>query len=245
MRGKLILFTLIGVLIGFIAGFLVANSINRSEINNLKSDVGKTNSADLPSQDSTKETLSTEEIRAKINEADENPENLTYQKNLGLALYRYGAIKNDPEIIAQAARLLDRAIKLSPDDVDLIIGSGNAWFDIGYIKKDNQSFEKARSLYEKVLSNKPNDVGVRTDLGMTYFLETPPNDQKAVEEFRRSLAVDPKNEKALEFIVQSYSRLGDAENARKYLSMLKEANPSNPAIAGLSSQIGPSSSDPK
>jgi len=245
VRGKLILFTLIGIAIGFIAGFLVANSINRSEIDDLKNDVVKARSADLSSQDSTNGTLSTEEIQAKIKEADEHPENLDYQKNLGLALYRYGAIKSDPEVIAEAARLLDRAIKLSPDDTDLILGSGNAWFDIGYIKKDNQSFQKARSLYEKVLSKKPDDAGVRTDLGMTYFLETPPKDQKAIEEFKRSLAVDSKNEKALEFIVQSYSRLGDAESAGKYLSVLKEANPSNPSIAGLSSQIGPSSSDPK
>jgi tetratricopeptide (TPR) repeat protein len=245
MRGNLILFTLIGVALGFIAGFLVANAINRSEINNLKNVVVSGNSMSAPSPNSTDETLSPEEIRAKVKEADDNPENLTYQKKLGLALYRYGAIKNDADVIADAARLLDRAAKLAPDDIDLIAGSGNAWFDIGYIKKDNQSFEKARSFYGKVLSKRPEDVGVRTDLAMTYFLETPPNDPKAIEEFKRALAADPKNEKALEFIIQSYSRLGDRENAGKYLATLREANPSNPSIAALSSQIESSASEPK
>ena len=234
MRGKLVLFTLAGLTFGFILGFIIANSLNRSEINNLKADVANPTA---PEQNSTNETLSQEEIRAKIKEADDDPENLTYQKNLGLALYRYGAIKGDVDVIGEAARLLDRAAKLAPDDLDITVGLGNAWFDNGYIKKDNESLSKARSLYEKALVKKPNDADIRTDLAMTYFLETPPNDRKAIDEFKRSLALDAKNKRALQFVVQSYSRLGDRDNATKYLTILKETDPSNPSIAALSSQI--------
>jgi len=238
MRGKLVLFTVSGITLGFIAGFIVANSINRSEISNLKNDraVGNSSSSSSPLP-SSNETLSSEEIRAKIKEADDNPENLKYQKNLGLALYQYGAMQRDVDVISEAARLLDRAAKLAPDDVDITVGSGNAWFDIGYIKKDNKALEAARALYDKALATRPNDADIRTDLGMTYFLETPPNDQKAIAAFKRSLAIDPKNEKALEFIIQSCARLGDSEDADKYLAMLKAANPTNTSIAALSNQI--------
>ena len=238
MRGKLLLFTLVGLTIGFIAGFFVANLINRSEINDLRSELGAEKST--PAAPSEKETLSSDEIRAKIKEADDNPENLSYQKNLGLALYRYAAIQNDLDVVAEAARLLERASKLAPDDQDIVVGTGNAWFDIGYIKKDNAAFQKARTYYEKALSKNVRDANVRVDLGMTYFLETPPNDLKAIEEFRRSLSVDPKNEKALEFIVQSYLRMGDHQSANTYLTSLRESYPSNPSITALAAQIGSS-----
>jgi tetratricopeptide (TPR) repeat protein len=236
MRLKEVLYALGGIALGFIAGFLLANSINRSQINSLKTEIENAG-AQSPNKGPTDTALSAEEIRAKITEADQNPANLTYQKNLGLALYRYGAVKNDPEIIIEAARLLERAAGLAPGDRDVTIGLGNAWFDVGYMKKDGTAFSKARTQYERALSKEPNNIDIRTDLGITYFLDDPPNDVKAIDEFKRSLALDPKNEKALEFMIQSLARKGDMAAAQKYLDLLKESHPSNPSIAGLAKQI--------
>jgi tetratricopeptide (TPR) repeat protein len=237
-----VILSLAGIALGFVLGFLIANSINRTALNGIRAELEAARSAARPdASNEAGDTLSSEEIQAKIIEADQNPDNVEYQKNLGLALYRYGAFKNDTATIEQAIRLLDRAARLSPRNSDITIGLGNAWFDIGYIKKDNEAFNNAREMYSRVLAGNPNDAGVRTDLGMTYFLQEPPDDAKATGEFKRALAADPKNEKALEFVIQSLSRQGNGAEASKYLATLREVNPNNQSLSALTAQIGQNS----
>lgn len=226
------LFVIAGVAVGFAIGFLVANSVNRSEINGLRSELESVRSSNQPD----KNELSDEEIRDKVAEADQNPQNISYQKNLGLALYRYGAIKNNPAIILDAVRLLERASQLAPNDKDVTLGLANAQFDLGYANKDNASLSKARESYKKILSAK-DDADIRTDLGMTYFLQDPPDDQNAINEFKQVLTVDPQNQKALEFIVQSYARTKNRTEAQKHLERLRESHPNDPSLTSLQSQV--------
>jgi tetratricopeptide (TPR) repeat protein len=237
MRSKVIVVGIAGVVLGFALGFLLANSINRSEVNGLRAQLESTRSASSDPIGENREALSDEEIRAKLAEADQNPDNAAFQKNLGLALYRYGALKNNVEIITESTRLLERAAKLLPDDRDVAVGSGNAWFDIGYIKKDNDAFAKARSYYEKALMRDPGNVDVRTDVGISYFVQEPPDDQKATSELKRALAADPKSERTLEFIIRSLTRQGNKTEAANYLKTLKDAHPTNRSIADLTAQI--------
>jgi tetratricopeptide (TPR) repeat protein len=238
MRLSTIWFTLAGILVGFVVGFLTASSFNRSVINQLRGEVETARTSQSSVSNSGSETLSDEEIRDKIAEADQNPTNAVFQKNLGLALYRYGAMKNDTKLISESVRLLERASKLQPSDNDVTIGLGNAWFDIGYANKDASAFDKARGYYLSVLSKIPQDADVRTDLGMTYFLTDPPDDKKATEQFKLALAADPKNEKALQFIIQSLARQGDNTSAQKYLEKLREYYPADDSIDSLTKQIG-------
>jgi tetratricopeptide (TPR) repeat protein len=246
MRPNIILLTLAGLVIGFLLGFLLANSINRSEINSLHDQLESSRAAvqTAAADDQNKDaSLTPEEIRDKIAEADKNPTNADYQKNLGLALYKYGAMKNDADIISEAARLLDRAANLLPNDQEVVVGAGNAWFDAGYIKKDNVSLEKARAAYERSLAKNPKDADVATDVAMTYYLETPPDDTKAVDSFKHALTIDPRNEKALEFLIQALVRQGNKQDAQTYLNQLRETHPSNQSIAGLSAQIEQQNTD--
>lgn len=243
MRLKTVWLSLGGILLGFVVGFIAANSMNRSQINQLRADLENAKNSEKGVSASGAD-LSDDEIRDKIAEADADPQNVAFQKNLGLALYRYGSLKNDAKIISESIRLLERASKLSPSDSEVTVGLGNAWFDVGYANKDRDAFEKARRYYEFALAKAPQDAGVRTDLGMTYFLIDPPDDQKATDEFKKALAADPKNQKALQFIVQSTSRLGDRASALKYLDKLRQAYPSDEAINTLAAQIDPNSTPP-
>ena len=238
MQAKTILLSIAGAIIGFAFGFAVANSINRTELEKLRVEVDSAKTTKM--QDEADADLSADEIRSKIGEADRNPDNFAFQKNLGLALYKYGSIKNDPAIISEAARLLERASTLSEKDPEINIGLANAWFDIGYINKDSVALQKARERYKTELVKSPDDAGMITDLGMTYFLEDPPDDIQAVKEFKRALSKDPKNEKALQFIVQSLARQGDKTAAAAYLQKLREAYPSDESIEGLAGQINTS-----
>jgi tetratricopeptide (TPR) repeat protein len=246
MNGKVVWLSIIAVLISFIAGFLLANSLNRNELNTLRSEneTLKASRNELK-QNTSDAALSEEEIRERIAEADRSPGNYTFQKNLGLALYRYAAMKQDAELLSEVGRLLNRAFENNKQDYDVIVTLGNVYFDIGYFKKDNSQFEKAREFYKNALIQKPNDVDVRTDLGLTYFLLDPPENEKAVIEFKKSLQVNPNHEKTLQVITQSLLNQNKVDDAEKYFAKLKEVNSNNQFLPELQSRISQVKNSPQ
>ncbi len=235
MPNKSIWISFFAVVVSFIGGFLLANTLNRGEIeaNRAENDGLKTAQVKA-TQNSPELTLTSEEIETKIAQADANQNNFAFQKNLGLALYRYGSMKQDPELISESARILQRAFDLDPADFDIQTGLGNAYFDVGYFNKDNESFVKSREYYGKALAKRPGDVEIRTDQGITYFLQQPPDLERAVGEFEKSLAINPKHEKTLQFLIQSLVKQNETGKAAYYLEQLKKANADNPSITELS-----------
>lgn len=228
----------ITVLVGigaFVAGFMFANTLNRRGTpppvpEEPIAAASQTSPAQGPS-------LTAEEIKAKVKAADENPSNFTFQKSLGMSLYRYASLKQDGSILPDAIRIMQRALDLDPADRDLVIGLGNAHFDVGYFNKENKSFETARSFYQKALERVPGDVDVRTDLALTYYLQDPPDLAATVTEFEKGLAINPKHERSLQFLIQTFVKQNEISKASAALERLKAANPSNPAIPELMTMI--------
>ncbi len=235
MNKNSVLFIILGVLAGFIAGFIVANKLNGSEMAALKSQAAqpKAANANQSSQSPDDQTLSSDELKAKIAEADKNPTNLSYQKNLGISLYRYASMKQDADLLNEAIRILTRANSIDAKDFDVLVALGNAHFDFGFFKKDLASFDKARDLYGKALEVKPGDADVRTDLGISYFVQEPPAYDKAIAELQQVLAANPKQDRAMQFLVQTYAKQGKIPDAEKALAKIVELNSSNPAITDL------------
>lgn len=216
----------------------MANALNRSELNTLKADNERLKiSQNSPDQNQSNAGLSDEEIRARIAEADRNPNNFDFQKNLGLALYRYAAMKQDADLLAEVGRVLNRAYENNKQDYDVVVALGNVYFDIAYFKKDNAPFQKAREFYSQALQQNPKDVDVRTDLGLTYFLTDPPENERALAEFQKSLQTNPKHEKTLQVITQTFLAQNDAAEAEKYIAKLKEVNSANQYLAELESRL--------
>lgn len=216
----------------------MANALNRGEINNLTTENERLKKQQNQSnQTQTDLTLSDVEIREKIAEAEKNPKSFGFQKNLGLGLYRYAMVKQDQDLLNEVAKLLKRAYDLNSDDYEVIVSLGNIYFDIGQIKNDAASNEKARKLYLKALEKNPKDINVRTDLGLTYLLNESTQAEKASAELEKSLELDPKNERALQYITQAEIKQGNIEKARNYLANLKKVNAQNQGIADLEKQI--------
>ncbi len=238
MEKNTLLFVIVAALAGFIGGFLLANGMNRSEMNALRSQTvapGASNS-NQPVK-ANDDTLSPTEIKAKIDEADQNADNFAFQKNLGVGLYRYAAMKQDEVTMAEASRILTRANKLDGKDFDVLVALGNADFDLGFFKKDNTGFAKARAAYTKALEIKPTDLDVQTDLALTYFLQEPGDNAKAAATLEKVIAADPKHSRSMQFLVQSYTKLGRIADAEKTLAKLKEIEPNNAQLSELTSQI--------
>ena len=238
MTKNTFLAAIIAGLLGFIGGFMLANGLNRSELAGKTLQVQTPPQVELSPQAQTgPAALTPEEIKTKIESADRNPTDFTFQKSLGLSLYRYASLKQDAAMLPDTIRIMQRALDLDPADRDLQIGLGNAHFDVGYFNKDNASFERARGFYNKALERVPTDVDVRTDLALTYYLQEPPDLDRAVAEFEKGLEINPKHERSLQFLVQTLVKRGDTARASEALDRLKAANPSNPAIGELTGLI--------
>lgn len=233
MSKNSVMFIVLGLILGFVGGFVVANKLNGDEIAALRGQVSQPSTNSNSNTAASDDELSPEEIRAKIAEADKNPTNLTFQKNLGISLYHYGSMKQNPELIAESKRLLERAAEIDPKDFDVLVALGNAQFDIGFFKKDLASFTVARETYSKALAIKPADADVKTDLGISYFVQEPPDYAKAAAELQAVVSADPKHDRAMQFLVQTYLKQGKVADAEKMLEKIVEANPSNSAVPEL------------
>ena len=75
-----------------------------------------------------------------------------------------------------------------------MVALGNANFDAG-------RYEIAEKWYTAALARNPKDVNVRTDLGLSFMFREPADYDRAIKEFRQSLATDPNHEQTLQDIV--------------------------------------------
>lgn len=233
MNKSYVWISILAIIIAFAGGFLFANALNRSELLTLKAENERLKNASQNPTNSNGQELSEEEIKQKIAEADQNPDNVGFQKNLGIGLYRYATIKQRPELLQDVERLLKRAYEKNPKDQNVLVFYGNTLFDIGFAKKDNAKFEEARKIYSEALAQEPKDVDIQTDFGLTYFYENPPKDEKAIEELKKALTLKPDHERSLQYLAQIYTRQNKPEESQKYLTELKKVNPNNPIINQL------------
>lgn len=235
MHKNTIAFVLAAALGGFIGGFWLANSINRSAA--LPSAAAPPSNANTAATPQSGDELSDSEITAKIAEADRNPGNFTFQRDLGISLYKYGAFKQRTDLLAESARILERASSLKPDDFDVLVALGNAHFDLGFFKKDAASFEKSRQVYRKALAVRPNEADVTTDLGITYFLQEPPDYPKAEAELKKVSDANPTHDRSLQFLVRIYLGQKKITEAKAALSKLTTLNAQNQAIPELNKLV--------
>lgn len=243
MTKQSVLAAIAACLIGFVGGFMFANTLNRREMTTQAPPLEQPAVPSTADGTPASATLSPEEIKARVEMADRSPGDFKFQKSLGLSLYRYASLKQDASILPDAIRIMQRALDLDSADRDLQIGLGNAHFDVGYFNKDNASFERARGFYDKALARIPSDADVRADVALTYYLQSPPDLESAVREFEKGLEANPKHERSLQFLVQTYVKKNEIAKANQILDRLKAANPSNQAIGELTAMIaaGPES----
>ena len=238
MEKNTVLYIIVAALVGFIAGFWLANSINRSAQNTSVAQKTTTNTATSSTAPiSAEPDLTEDEIKAKIADADRNAGNFAFQKSLGTALYRYASMKQNPDLLKDVVRILDRAKSLNATDFDVLVALGNAHFDIGFAEKETAEYQKAREIYTSALQLKPGDADVSTDLGLTYFLQEPPALEKAAAELQKVVDANPKHTRSMQFLVRVLIKQNKLPEAEKALAKLKGIDPNYDAIPDLTSEI--------
>ena len=218
-----ILFGIIGLLIGLIVSFIFTNSVNQSygigseARQNANLPVGH---PDLPADGSTGPGGgSIPEVQAAIEKARSEPDNFDAQMKAAELFYQIQRFEGSIEFLA-------RANKLKPTDYGVTVQLGNANFD-------SNKYPEAEKWYSEALSKKPDDVNVRTDLGLTFVFREPPNYDRAIQEFKRSLELDPNHVQTLQNLTVAYTKKGDLASAKATLAKLEAVDPSNAAIAKL------------
>jgi tetratricopeptide (TPR) repeat protein len=245
-----------GIVLGFVVGFYLANSLNRQEQEKLRAELtslraggaSKDGAAASPGrggaqtqaageEEDSFPTLTDEQLQKAVAQADAAPGDAALQRKVGQALYVYAWQKSKTSILPEVARILNRAHELDPKDSSTSMMAGDAHFLIARNGNDTKQLAAARKLYEAALEVKPDDAEARTKLGMTYFYDSPSDPQRAIREYRRALQADPRQEMSLQNLAGALIETGSFEEAAKRLDELQKSNPSNRELPNLRAQL--------
>ena len=229
MNKENVLFSLVGVLLGFIVGFVFANNANRGTIGAQGSAAAGQQVEGLPpghpavDPSAMQPKVDAAALAEAAKLADAQADNFAAQTNAA-------RLNAQAERYDDALKYYERANKLRPDDYDTMVALGNTLFDAN-------KFVEAEKWYASALAKNADDVNVRTDMGLTLMFRDPPELDRAVAEFKRSLERDPNHQQTLQNLTVAYTRKGDITQAEATLAKLEAAAPKSAAIAQLRSAI--------
>lgn len=215
---KHFLFGIIGLIVGLAVGFFGANSINRDAVQPQAIVTGQSLNEQSANAQISPGGMQPD-VAETLQRAEAEPQNFPVQMKTGDMYARIGRFD-------KAIEFYKRGIALKPTDFQANIVLANAYFD-------SQQFEDAEGFYTKALLINPKDVNARTDLGATFVERQNPNYDRAIQEFRTALALEPKHEPTLYYLGIAYSRKGDTENAETVLADLENVNPASELVGKL------------
>ena len=190
MTRENLLFAIIGILLGFIVGFLLANSINQRDFAARLGAAPGQQSQNLPpnhppvggDQGTDPQQVFTQ-VQAAMKQAREQPNN--FEAQLTAAKLEYQIQRFD-----QAIEYLLAANKLKPTDSDVLAMLGVANLDGGH-------FDAAEKWYRAALQRKPDDMPSLDGLCAALLSK---GDAKGAEEAINKLAkIDPTNQDLPQF----------------------------------------------
>ncbi|MBK7708290.1 MAG: tetratricopeptide repeat protein [Acidobacteria bacterium] len=234
MNKENILFGIIGLVAGLVIGFMFANSVNRGSSTTTAQNPlsgGMSQNANMPpghpeisgNNPTAAQMENIPQVQEAIEKAKAEPGNYDAQMNAGKVYFQIRKYDS-------AIELIQRANKLKPEEVEPLVMLGNSY-------SETDKFEEAEKWYTSALAKKPNDVVVRMDLALTFVLREPANYERAIQEFNKALAVDPKHLQSLQNLTVTYIKKGDAANAKATLAKIEAIEPSNAAIGRLKEEV--------
>jgi tetratricopeptide (TPR) repeat protein len=221
-----ILYALVGVGFGLFFGFVFVAWANQRAVQArpqaaTESEAGAT---DAQSSIAVADQQKMQSVIADASKhARENPQDYNAQMTAGGINYKAQQYEDALEFFLKANQL-------KPDEVEPVIQLGNVNYDAGRLTA-------AEKWYTAALLKEPDNINVRTDLGLTFLLRQPPDNDRAIAEFRRSLELDPRHEQTLQNLVVALTHKGDKAEAQATLKRLQAVNPDNAAIPKLQSDL--------
>ncbi len=224
MQKNNLLFSIGGLIIGLIVGFLAANSLNRNSSPAVLQNQSNALLVNPQVQNALVKDQPTRggmlpDITETLDKAKNEPNNFDAQTKAGDV---YLQIKG----FDKAVEFYEKAHQIKPEDYETIVNIGNTYFD-------SRKFEQAEKWYEQALTKKANDINVRTDLGITFVERSNPDFDRAVKEFQTSLQTNPTHEPTLYNLGVAFFKKGNLADSNKVLSQLEAINPNGQLVARL------------
>lgn len=223
MKKDILIYGIIGIFGGLIIGYIGTDYLNKS---NSPAPAIPAANGQPPADRATDNGGGGQaggDVMAVIETARQDPGNFEAQMKAG-GMFR--EIKR----FEQALAFYENAVKARPQDVEANVRLADTLFDL-------QRFEEAAAPYEKALQLEPRNATVRMDLGLTWFMRTPRDLDKAITEFRAALSIDPRHEKTLQNLTAALIEKGDKAAARQTVEQLSGVNPQNPSLAAFRNRL--------
>ena len=188
MTRENLLFAIIGILFGFIVGFMFASSM--SQRTSAPAAASTTTNQSLPADhpqiptgDSQNPQQTFAEVQAAIGKARSEPNNFDAQMKAAELFYRI-------QRYDQAIEFLLKANQLNPESFEAVVA-------LGQVNLDAEHYDQAEKWYKAALLKKPDDTRVLASLTFTSLQK---GDAKEAQKSIASLEkIDPNNEDLKEF----------------------------------------------
>lgn len=227
-----LLFSIIGVLFGYVVAFTFVVYFNQSQpmprvgaapAGGTLAGESSPGGGALP----TNEVKDRQRLRSAAEQAAqtarEDTKNFDAQKNAAEASL-------EAEDFEGAIDFLTRANQLRPDDFKTLVRLGHANSAAG-------RFDTAERWFRAALSKKPDDGDVRSELALTFFMRDPPQPEKAVAELKRGLEQNPDHVPTLHNLSLMLIQTRDYEGAAATLDRLEQVSPRYERLPALREEL--------
>lgn len=230
MSRENILFSVVGVLIGYVIAFHLVVYVNQGQAARGGSAgpvaAGEGLPADHPAAGAVdaaerQRLLAVAEESARA--ARENPEDFAAQLSAAEGYFRAASFED-------AIDFMTRANKLRPDDYDTVVKLGNVY-------SSARRFDDAARWYAAALARKPDDCDTRSELALTYFMREPSQPEKAVAELRRALEFDPNHVPSLHNLTLMLLETKQFAESETMLARLERADPTYEQLPRLRGEV--------
>ena len=187
MSRENLLFAIIGILFGFIVGFIFASSMSQKQISQQQAAASQGMPADHPSVGGAQQPQDPQAVRAEVSasleKAKSEPNNFDAQMKAAELYYQI-------QRYDQAIEFLLKANQLKPTDYRTVVVLGMVNLDAGH-------FDTAEKWYRAAMKMKPDDVMVLAGLAAATLEK---GDAKAAEDAIAKLEkVDPNSQDLPQF----------------------------------------------
>ena len=228
MSRENILFSVVGLLLGYLVAFHLVVYVNQNQpapgapagasAEGLPADhpaVGGEGGAD-------RQRLLAEAEKA-AGDARKAPDNFDAQRRAAEGYFQAGSFED-------AIDFMTRANKLRPDDYDTVVRLGNVYSSAG-------RFEDAARWYTAALAKRPDDCDARSELALTFFMRRPSQPEKAITELRRCLQTDPNHVASLHNLALMLLETKQYAESEATLARLEQADPSYAQLPRLREEL--------
>jgi len=215
-----------GILIGLVAGFFAANSLNRQALSGPASSSGSetsTVSSSLPNTPNSQSGGMQADVTQTLEKAEKELNNFVAQMLAGDMYAQIGKFD-------KAVEFYKRGIVLNGENLQANVVLANALFD-------SQRFEEAEVYYAKALQIDPRNVNALTDLGTTFVERKQPDYDRAILEYKKALQIDPKSSTTIYYLGIAHLRKGEKQEAERTLTELEKLGAASELVTRLRQNI--------